>query len=168
MRENDDVERPRSASDAKAPANGVLQRTDTGELDRCERADGDEQPRGEQLDLAIEVAAAARDLLLVGDAISATLHFFSGKAANHRGDVDALAELGLRNTELVRKPREKPSSGGVREGTSVDYFVRAGRLTDEHQSCSEHATGDRRADDVRTLATREQRRQVFGKLRFLR
>src|SRR3954452_17277452 len=112
MWQDDDVERAAGAFDPVKDADGILQLRDAGQLRRRQRADGDHELWPEDGQLAVEVRAAAGDLLRVGHAISSALRVAAGKAADHGSDVHAAAERLLIDAE-GGKPAKEPSAGGV-------------------------------------------------------
>ena len=98
-------------------------------LDR-ESADGDDEPRREDLHLAREEAAPLRALLLARDAVAAALRL-AGKAAHHRSDVDARADGLLVGAGRALEPAEERLPRRPRERTPEARLVRTGCLAHE-------------------------------------
>src|SRR5438046_3151685 len=73
-------------------ADRVFELCDADQLLRRQRSHRNHQLRLEHRDLAVEMRAASRDLFFIGNAITAALHVLSGKTANHRRDMNPLAE----------------------------------------------------------------------------
>ena len=160
MRQHDDIERLPGARGAKFPPDNAFQFRLTEERHRGESADGDDQSRLKQLDLAIEMCRAIRNLVRRRHAIAARLLIAAGKAANHRAHVDAASKLLFVDAEGLEPAEETPSSG-VRERPLVFDFVRARRLADEHHPGAGDRADDRLAENIRTKTARRQRREML-------
>jgi len=152
MRQYDDVECAARALAAMNASDCVFELRDPNELLRRQRPHRNHQPRLENRDLAIEVLAATRDLIVIRNAIAAALRILSWKTADYRGDVNALAKRLLIDAQL-RHPTEEPPAGGVGERLPRIAFVRSGRLTDEHHARACHRAHDRPAEDIRAGRT---------------
>ena len=135
---------------------GILQLRDPNELLRRERTDGDDELRREDADLAVEVLAAASNLVGSGNAVASVPGILARKAADHRADVDALSELRFGNAERLGKPAEEPFPGGVCERAPILDLMRAWRLADKHDAGTCDSARDGLAENIRTGATGEQ------------
>src|SRR4051812_31972582 len=135
MRQRNDVERgavPRRSEHAADDGIELL----PGDLLAEDLADGERSDREhelglEDLDLALQVRPAARDLLEIRLAIAAAVRL-ARKAARDRGDVDALAKVLFADAHRLLEPPEERLAGGPRERTAKAPFTRPWRLPDEH------------------------------------
>lgn len=149
MRKHDDIERVSRTCHSVEPADCMLQLGDSDQLPRRKSADGDDQTRTQQQELAVEVLRTVRDFDGVRYAVASRLRVAAGEAADHRTDVNARAEFSLIDPEVVGEPGEKTFACGPCERPSEVELPRTRRLTDEHHlsasDCARHrATRDRR------------------------
>src|SRR5438477_422068 len=101
---------------------------------------------------------STRDLFRIRDSIAAALRIFSRKAADHRADVNTLAER--RFIDDVREPGEETLARRVRERTPIFDFMRSRRLPDEHHARAGHGIRHRLAEDIRAGAARVERLEM--------
>jgi len=155
MRQHDDVELLTRARDAKLFPHDILQFRLADQRHRRERADGDDQPRPQQLNLAIEMRSAVGNLLRRRHAIAARFLIAARKASNHGANVNAASKHLLVDSERS-EPAEEPPPGGVREWPPVLDFVRSRRLSDEHHLRARDGARHRLAENIRTKPARIQ------------
>src|ERR1700682_3813186 len=126
VRQHDDADRSPGALLPVPHSYRRLELRDAGQLRGSKGADGDEELRRKDGDLAVEVRTAAGNLLLVRHPVAAALRIAPRKAADHRRDVHAIPELRLTHAESV-EPGEDPAPRRIREWTPVHELMRTGR-----------------------------------------
>ena len=109
------------------------------------------------------MSGAVGDLLRIGNAIASPT-FLTGKAADDGAHVHAVAELLFGHSQPA-KPAEHPPASRVGEWTPILYLMRAGRLTDQHQSRARDGAGDGLSKDIRTRAAGVKGLEMLCKLR---
>src|ERR1700730_10900014 len=128
MRQDDDIERHAGALGAVDPPDDTAKLRLADQFLRGQRPYGDDQARPQEMNLAIEVPRAVRDLGRTRHAIAASLRIAPGETANDSAHVDGFAERGFIDAEAL-EPTEETPPRGVREWAFVLHFVRAGRLS---------------------------------------
>ena len=125
MRQCDHIERVPGDLAAPHVADDLGELVDVGiELRDRELADGDDELRLEDFDLRVDVDAAALDLVGRRHAIAAAARRLAGKAAAHRGHVDAVAKLLLVEADLREPAEQRLARGPGKRFAGGAFFAR--------------------------------------------
>ena len=145
MRKRDHVLDAPVATKLPAPPDNARERIECEELRDREPADGKDEARLEDFELALQPMRACLDFLLVRHTVP-TARVFSGKAPADRREVDPVSCRILVPSKRRLDPAEKCLSCRPGEGLAELRLFDAWRLSDQKD-----AAGDRSADDDRPV-----------------
>lgn len=160
MRKRDAVHRVALERDGKGAADGIDERAFAEDLTNGEFADGKNELGFEEPDFAFEPLAAGGDLVGRGHPVAA-FGAFTGKAAAHGGEIDAIACLVLGPPERMVEPLEKRLAGGPGERAAELGLLVAGSLADEQDFACDRTAVNHRTDHPRATLARTEGGEMF-------
>lgn len=160
MRKRDDVDALLAPRDLIHFSNLLDQGSRRHELLDGHTTHRNDQPRAQELELALQPRLTVLHFFRTRDAIAA-VWVFSGKTAAHGGDVHARPKRGFVDTEW-QKPFEQLFARRPREGPSERRLFVAGGLPDEQHLRRDRAAHDRRPNHLGAAAAGAQRALVLS------
>ena len=143
MREWNHVLRAAVVTNLPAPANDAREGVEREELGNCKFADGKNEARLKEFELAFQPAGARRDFLFVWHPI-ASAGVLAGKAAADRREVDPTTRGLFVPSQRGFDPAEKCLACRPCEGASEQRFPGARSLSHQKDAAADRSTGDRR------------------------